>query len=233
MKQIITIISTLFLLSSIDTFAAEGELAAEKKRFAIGAIAGTSGIGISATFKINDYINMRALHGQLDISESFEEDDINYDGDFEVKMSGVMLDFYPFKGTFRLSAGYFKNGNDLTAVAEPGANGTVEIDDFEYDITGESLGAAVSWDGSAPYLGLGWGNAFGEGSNWTVTFDLGVLFSGAPYATLSASDGLFTQALNAGRDLNDDIAAEEASLNDDLNDYDIYPVVQLGLSYTF
>jgi len=144
-----------------------------------------------------------------------------------------MLDYYPFAGTFRLSAGYFSNGTGLGATAEAGAAGTVNINGFDYDITNEYLNISMDWDSSAPYIGLGWGNSLGEGSNWTFTFDLGVLLTGEPNASLTASDGLHANADALGRDLSVDIAAEEASLNEDLGDYNKFPVIQIGLTYAF
>lgn len=199
------------------------------KQFAFGVNGGSRGAGFDLVYQINDNFNLRGSYSQYDISESFEEDDIDYDGEFELNTTGVMLDYYPFSGAFRLSAGYFNNGTGLAASAQAGAAGTVDINGVDYDITNEFLDINMDWDSSTSYIGLGWGNSLGEGSNWTVTFDLGILLTGEPNAKLTASDGLHA----ANPDLIADIAAEEASLNEDLSDFNKYPVLQLGLTYAF
>ena len=86
-----------------------------------------------------------------------------------------------------------------------------------------------------PYAGLGWGRAPGAGSGWGLTLDLGVIFQGEGEVTL-------TPVIPAGSPLNDPIARqalqilldrEEQDLQDDIADYDMYPVVSLGISYRF
>lgn len=208
-------------------------LAESPSLFAFGVNGGSRGLGFDATVKINSYFNLRGSYSQYEISESFDEDDIEYDGDLELDTMGVMLDYYPFAGSFRLSAGYFNNGNQINAKAQPGGSGTVNINGFDYDVSNEWVKTEMDWDSSTSYLGLGWGNAFGEGSNWTFTFDLGLLLTDEPSATLSASDGLHASAATLGRNLQADLDAEAAELNDDLSDFDKYPVIQLGLSYRF
>jgi hypothetical protein len=98
-----------------------------------------------------------------------------------------------------------------------------------------TLDADVDFDPIAPYAGLGFGRAPGSGSGLGVTLDLGVLFQGKGDVTL-------TPRIPAGSPLNDPVARqafqilvdrEERDLQDDVNDYDMYPVVSLGISYRF
>jgi hypothetical protein len=207
---------------------------ADEKSFAIGAIGGTRGVGFEGTFGLSKSFNVRGSFAQYDFSEDYEEDGINYSGDLELNTTGILLDYYPFEGTFRLSAGYFNNGSKLAALAEPGNDGTVEINGYNYDVSGEWVQSDMDWDGGAPYVGFGWGNSLGEGSNWTLTLDVGILLTDSPTARLTASDGLYVAADAVGRDLDADLRAEEQSLNDgDLSDFDKYPVIQIGINYAF
>lgn len=68
-----------------------------------------------------------------------------------------------------------------------------------------------------------------------MTLDLGVIFQGEGEVTL-------TPIIPAGSPLNDPLARqalqilidrEEQDLQDDVADYDLYPVVSLGISYRF
>jgi len=222
----ILLVSTAIILS-FQTYAESD------KQFALGLNLGTKGIGADVGMVVNDNISLRGTFSQYEASESFEEDGIVYDGDFDLDNFGIVLDYYPFKGNFRLSAGYYSNSNQIDALAQPETGGTVDINGYDYNISGEWVRTNMDWDSSAPYMGIGWGNAFSEGSNWTFTLDLGVLFTGEPTAALTASPGLHQRATDLGRTLSDDLDAEQIQLNDDLSDFDLYPVIQLGVTYSF
>jgi len=105
-----------------------------------------------------------------------------------------------------------------------------------YDINGVSYSAAqvgnlrgnVDFNSIAPYLGIGWGNPFGSGGNWSFSCDLGVVFQGSPNVSLAA-DGQFADdpAFQAN------LEAERRDLEDELDSYKYYPVVSLGVTYRF
>ena len=102
-----------------------------------------------------------------------------------------------------------------------------------YDIGGTTytpadigtLSGVVGFDDLVPYLGTGWGNAVEEGQGLTFSFDLGVVFQGSPDVTLS------TTSTVAGLDT--DLRTEEQQLEQDLDDFDVYPVVSLGMAWQF
>ena len=81
--------------------------------------------------------------------------------------------------------------------------------------------------GTQPYLGLGYGNAVNSKGGFSFAFDLGVVFQD-PTATVTPSD-----SCQADPDCRDQAAQEEADLNDDLQDFPLYPVISFGLSYMF
>ena len=94
----------------------------------------------------------------------------------------------------------------------------------------------------APYVGLGFGNAM-VGSGLYGIFDIGVMFQGAPdvalaasgSATVTDSNGLSRPVLDLSSDpeVQDAVAQEQASLQDDLKDFKFYPVVNIGIGYRF
>ena len=81
---------------------------------------------------------------------------------------------------------------------------------------------------SAPYLGLGWAWGLADGG-LAFSLDLGVLFQDSPDIELSSTGG----TLSDEDALQDALADEEAQLEDDLDQYDLYPVVSLGVLYRF
>jgi hypothetical protein len=98
-----------------------------------------------------------------------------------------------------------------------------------------TLDGKVEFDPVVPYAGLGWGTAPRSGRHWGVTIDAGAMFQGRGHVTL-------TPRIPAGSPLNNPIARqalqilinrEERDVEHDISDYDIYPVVSLGVSYRF
>ena len=96
-----------------------------------------------------------------------------------------------------------------------------------------SLTGALDFDGISPYLGLGWGKAPKSGKGFGFDLDVGVLFQGSPNVSLMASCGTAIMGTQACDDLLADVQDEEVSLSTDAEDFDVFPVVSAGISYTF
>ncbi|MBK1691795.1 hypothetical protein [Ectothiorhodospira mobilis] len=203
----------LGLYAAASTTQAEG--------FALGAKLGTTGLGLEGTLGLRDNLNLRGGFYGLDYSRELEEDGIEYDGDLELRSAALLADWHPFGGGFRVSAGGYYNGNEFGGSAE----GSLDIGNDTYDAR---LDATVDWDGFAPYLGVGYGNAVGSGG-WSFAFDLGVMFTGSPSVDL---DGQVNNAALQAQ-FEDDLRREEAQLEDDVEDIKYYPVLSLGLAYRF
>lgn len=192
--------------------------------FALGAKAGTLGLGLEATTSLSDYFNVR--FGVNGYSTSFDEtvDDIRYDADLDLRSGDLILDWHPFAGTFRLSAGVVYNKNEAHVTARP-ANATVTIGGTTYSsaaagtVTGD-----VTFKKTAPYVGFGWGNAVNRGSPFGFNAEIGALFQGKPDVKLQSSSAAVSQA---------DLDREEQELETKLDDLKIYPVISLGFSYRF
>ncbi|ABI58198.1 hypothetical protein ACN2MM_00320 [Alkalilimnicola ehrlichii MLHE-1] len=190
--------------------------------FAVGVKAGTTGLGLEGTLGVSDRVNLRASVSGLDYSTDVEEDDIEYDGTLKVRSAGVLADWYPFGGRFRLSAGGFYNGNEFRGSAQEEG---LPIGEGVYDAR---LDAEVDWRRFAPYLGIGWGNAL-AGGRLSFSSDIGVLFTGSPRVRL---DGTTNNPV-LEEQFREDVRREEESLEDDLEDLKYYPVISVALSYRF
>ena len=190
---------------------------------------GTLGFGAGITVGITEQINLRGTFNTFTYEFDDEASDIDYDFDLDLGSVGVLLDWHPGAGGFRLSAGAFVNGNEVNGVGEP-SGPTVEIGDRVFP-TSEvgTLEADAEFDDFAPYLGIGWGNAIGRERRLGVSIDVGVLFQGEPEVDFRSvgANPLLQDAIDG------EIATEEADIRDDLDEYDLYPVVTLGLSYRF
>src|SRR5262249_15368905 len=93
-----------------------------------------------------------------------------------------------------------------------------------------TLDGNVDFKKFAPYAGIGYGRPVGTG--FSLTFDLGVIFQGAPEATLGVTCGPTTPAATCTSLLND-VAAQQVTANGKLKKFRYYPVATVGVAYTF
>jgi len=192
---------------------------------AIGAKAGLLGIGIEYSHGFGERLAVRG--GVYGSSYSFDatESGIAYDFELSWDSLAVALDLHPFTGPFRLSVGLLKNDNGLSAVSTPTQDIVVGDTTYTPAEVG-SLIAGVGFDGTAPFLGLGWD--WSKSKRFGVSLDLGIVKQGSPVVTMIGTGTLFGDPNFA-----DDIAAETIELRNALDDLDILPFASLGLSFRF
>jgi hypothetical protein len=191
-------------------------------RFGIGLKVGTYGLGGDFGIRAIDFVGFRLSVQRLSVSRSEEIDDVDYDGDLKLGGEGVLVDIYPLGGQFRVTAGLYNNRNEVDLVAKP--SGPIQIGDTTYPaaLVG-TLSGTVEFDKIAPYLGIGWGNV-SKGHVVGFLFDAGVLRQGAGMIDLESSKGLVSQ---------DDLDAEAEKIEDDISDYELWPVVSVGIAIRF
>lgn len=207
-------------------------LFAQGGAFGLALSAGTLGVGVDAAYGINDKLNLRASYRSLDYSTDLQAegdgDELTYKGDLDLGNIGLGLDYHPFGGSFRLSLGLQDSDNRLrgTATCERAScdfgNNTVP--------NGSRADVDVDLSGTHPYIGLGWGNLVAEGTPFGVFLDLGVMFQGTPKVDVVAScpGGLLVQS-----SCDDEAENEEKELQKDAEDFEIYPIVNLGFRWRF
>lgn len=152
---------------------------------------------------------------------------IPYHGNLRLQTIPVLLNYYPFHGVFRVTGGVMFDQNRL-ALNASGGSGSYTINGRSYTASqvGTFTGKA-SWRRVAPYLGLGWGSKAARKPGFSMGFDLGVLFTGSPQVTLSASNPQHNAQLAS------DVAAAQATANQKTSSYKLWPVVGIRLGYDF
>jgi hypothetical protein len=198
-------------------------------RFALIAEGGTAGLGASLIYTVNPKITVTLGYTWLDYSYDVESDDADYDGNLDLSNLKLLANWHPWGGTFHFSAGLFATDNEVSLEAKPKAGYVFEVNGVDY--SGAQIrtigGKAVFEDDIAPYIGVGWAkNPANTGLAFYAT--LGVMFAGDASAKLTAT----------GPSANDpgflaNLRAEENSINEDLEDFGLYPVLQLGIQYRF
>lgn len=233
----------IFAALLLSTVAASPGLAQENGSGAgqggqLGIHAGTLGLGLSAGYDLSEILGVRGLVNYFDYSYDRTLSGNEYEGDLELRSLGLLADWYPVGGSFRVTGGLFVDNNELSARAMAD---DLDINGVQY---AASLNARAGFESLAPYLGIGWSSRR-EGTGISFLFDAGVLFLGSPDLTASGSisaggctfsvaeNGRATLRGGCPSGLGADLEAEHADLRDDLDDFELYPVVSAGLAYRF
>lgn len=190
--------------------------------------AGTNGLGAEVTYGLTHIVRVRG--GVYGFKAGFDTatTDINYDMNLRLLTGGGYVDIHPFKGRFRLTAGLMYNANRINAEGVVNSELVVGNSTFTPAQVG-TLDGTIDFNDFSPYAGIGWGSPFTTDGNWAFEADIGVLFQGAPDVRLRSIDG----ELSGNQILLDALAEEEQELEDEINFFKFYPVISLGVAYTF
>ena len=188
---------------------------------------GTLGLGVDLTAYLSESFNARLGVNYLDFDYERTESDIDYDLNLDFTSASALLDWFPFKGEFRISGGLFYNDNSINADAEPTDSLSIGSTDYSPAQVG-TLSGTVDFDEFVPYVGIGWGNAVIGDKKVKFSFDLGIVFQGTPKVNLTADGPISSNAAFQA-----DLAQEEADFQDDADDFEYYPVIAFGLSFIF
>lgn len=189
---------------------------------AVAAKLGTLGLGVEGTFGLTEHFNARLGFNRFNYDRTEDISDIEYDLDLEWQSISLLADWHPFGNSFRFTAGLMNNGNELKGSS---TSSGVTVGDTFYP--GIGLDAKLDFDSTAPYLGVGWGNALTAERGWGFNVDVGIMYQGSGNVTLTPTGP------NASLVDPADVAAEEQNFEDDIRDYKYYPVLSFGISYKF
>lgn len=193
----------------------------------VDAHAGTLGLGAEINYTISPHFTARLDFDRYNYTYSGTKQQIAYDFDLHLKSESLYLDWHPFAGMFRVTAGYFNNKNEITAAAVPTA--TYTINGHTYTAAQvASLTGDITFNSGAPYFGIGISSVGTDSTGFGVNFDVGVLMQGSPKVKLAA-----TGAGTHNTAFQNDLQAEQAKVQNDVNNYKTYPVIALGLVYRF
>lgn len=215
------------LLAAAAMLSAAG--AAHAQDFAVGAAIGTTGLTAEAHAALSPDIVLRGGYNHLKFGGvDGDYDGVDYEGELDAKMFGVFLDAHPFGNPFFVSAGAYLGDKTVALTSLPTA--PVEIGNVTY--TPAQVGileATAEFNDFAPFAGLGWDTTFRGDRRWGWRVLAGAMFSGEGRVDLVSRGGAFSNdpALLA------ELAREEADLQDEIDDYQVYPVIQAGITFRF
>ena len=202
-----------------------GVVHAEDSNFGVGIKAGTLGIGLEGRWDALPIVDFRIGMNSYDLDADDRYSGIEYEGSLGLETIYLTANLNFPVSPFRLTAGIFSNGNELNMTSAVAGDFTIGGNFFTGADVG-TLSTKTSFDGTAPYLGIGLDfELFGKAG---LNFDLGVLLQGEPIVTLDASGTLANDAL-----FQESLAAEQQDLTDDLSHFKAYPVLSLAFVYNF
>lgn len=194
---------------------------------AVDVHGGSLGTGVGATLQLTGNVNVRAgiNSGDFEIVDIEDDEGLNYDNPtFEFDNQFAFVDLYPSsRGNFRFTLGLVQNNNEITAGATVDSSGQF-VGDTEAP-PNTSVHGRVSFEGTAPYAGIGWGNAFGRNEGFYFSIDLGVM-SQDPTVELIVVD-------ETGTITEEDEEQERQDLENELDGIDLWPVVNVSLGFRF
>ena len=214
-----------------------------------------TGIGLSIGVPVFDQFNLRLAGNAFSISRDFDGGGNNgsnskgtYNGKVKLLSYGLLTDWHPFHGAFRITAGGLKNGNEITLDSKS-TGSDINIGNCTYTSNGADPLLAhgqTNFRGFAPYAGLGWGGNMNAAPGFFGTFDLGVMFSGSANIGLSAKgsgtvkSGPATECGAAGTPVSandprvqNQVAKDQADLNDKTDKVKLWPVIGFGFGWRF
>ena len=230
MKRNITLAAILGILGIFSVAPGHAEVA-------IAGKAGTLGAGAELTVGLSRQVNVRLGLNSYNYSDRREASGIEYDGEAKLRTGTALLDWHPGGRGFRLTGGVVYNDTTIEGSSIPPASGIYNIGGVPVpaSLVG-TLDAKADFDPLVPYAGLGWGNAVAPNKRLGFFLDLGVVFQGKANVTLIPripANSPINTTPGAREALDILLRREEQDLEDEAADYDLYPVVAIGVSYRF
>jgi hypothetical protein len=189
--------------------------------------ASTLGFGVGFAIPVTENLAGRLSLSKSNYAFQTTSDKINYDANLKLENVAALADWHLFSGITHLTAGLIYNNNGFSMNAVP-TSGSFTINGVPYNTTQiSSLSADTSFNKIAPYLGFGWSGRASK-TGFSFKSDIGVMFQGTPKSTLAVSGTLANDPNVVAN-----VAAEQAKLDSDMENFKLYPVVSVGMAYAF
>lgn len=210
--------------------AVSGPAYAGNTGFSAGAKLSTLGWGLEANYNVHPMFSVGlSFNWWQDVTEGQSTFVDGATRTFVSQAYGLLVHWHPKADGLRLTLGVYKNNREIdyaTPDVSTGSNSTVQFDINGNGYRGSQIGkvtGTLTYPSFAPYYGVGYGYHFNK--KFGMLAELGVLVQGDPDLELNASTS--NSAVNAA------LQSEANSYKQDIEWLDKYPVVGLGVYYSF
>lgn len=211
MKKAPWIALLLLFLAAPPVISAQG--------FAIGARAGTLGLGGEVALGLSDVIAVRGGFGVFPYEYEGTFDEEEYTVKFPTSIWTAGIDIYLGGGGVRLMGGVMGRSGDIEVEAE--FSGSREIGGNTYTSSG-TLTGTLAQSAIAPFAGIGFGKHTSGGFGFFL--DLGAAFTGDPDVDVTV-----TGPVAALPGIQQDLDQEAANIQEDAGSFlKIWPMVSIG-----
>ncbi len=194
--------------------------------FGFGVTAGTQGFGGQVILPFINPINVRAGVNIFNITPDLgeiQEEDYTFDATLNLKSAYALFDYFPSQNhSFRFTAGMYMNMNKIESDIQPTDTYTIGGDEYTPDKLGD-VGLELNFNKFCPYIGIGNSPRLGTKQGISVSFDFGGFYHGKPNADLTA-EGLLAPTADAD---------QEKNIQSNIEGFTWYPVLSMGLIFTF
>lgn len=189
--------------------------AQEAGEFGLGFGLSTLGPTLEGTYRVNDRFGLRVPIGFLSIDDTETDDGFTYDYDASFGGVGLLGDYYTGVGGLRLSGGAMVSRYELDGRGRgSGTVGDTDYNNVDLDFSAETRNSIM------PMVSLGYDGQIG--SRWTLSADLGAMYTGGFNVDLTDRSGQVSQ---------EDINKEIDDAEDDAPD--ILPYVKFTATFRF
>jgi hypothetical protein len=231
-------------------------------RFALGGGISLMGIDLQAATNVERHLNLRGTGNvfsysvnNIKVNGNNGSNGVDVSGNLKFATAGVSLDYYPFPTHgFRLSPGVMLyNENNITASGTLSGGNSITLGPDKFysnDAQPMTLNASLGLNTHKQSFTMttGWGNMISrKDGHWSFPFELGAAFTGVPTVGMTfqgygctASEDVTTNPpsntcvnMNSNSTALNDISAQIAKYQKDLNSLQVYPIFSFGVSYAF
>ncbi|HTW58021.1 MAG TPA: hypothetical protein VMD99_07825 [Terriglobales bacterium] len=196
------------------------------------------GPGVEAATRITRRLNLRGGINGFSYDRTFNKDGIAYAGQLQFRSAEAHLDWFPFGKSFHLSPGaLIYNGNQITANASVGSGQSFTLNSTSYtsDPANPVVGTGkIAFNRSGPMFTMGFGNLVRRSHRFSVPFEIGAIYTGAPNMTLNLTgsacnpNGENCSAIATSPSIQANVQAEQNKINKDVSAFKFYPVISIG-----
>lgn len=201
--------------------------------FTVGV--GTLGVEGIYTRNLNSWFDLVLGFSSLNYDDTFsQDDDTSFEASATIEAPRIGLQFFPL-GFLNMEVGVVAGAPELGIRVNPDENGNYMIGDTEYPSEGAggigTFSGEVSFENdTAPYVLFGIGRNVGGGLG--LNLSAGVIQYGSPTADLANERCDLLSNPNCVV-LAVKIADEERDINNDLDEFELWPFLRVGLTYSF
>jgi len=202
----------------------------------VGVKAGTTGIGLNLSVALTNTVNARLSLTSIDLDDEEETVDVgdSDEGEFEAEAdldfgaNALLIDWYIFNGGFHLTAGVLKHGGEADLTGELTTGATFDGVTINPGDIGTIDGELKLADSYQPYIGVGWGRKAGKNGGFSFTADVGIALLDPSVELEATATGAVSQA-----DVDAALKDMEDDAEDELDDFEAWPVLSIGVNYAF